>query len=49
MASGAMLLDADRVIFEAQGGTTYFFQVGGIFGGGSLEFHVDEILPPPRG
>lgn len=38
-----------RMVFQVQGGTTYFFQVGGLFGGGGpLEFQVAEVLPPPN-
>jgi PKD repeat protein len=37
----------ERLVFQAEGNTTYFFQVGGLFGGaGPLEFHVEEIVPP---
>ncbi|MGH9891228.1 MAG: PKD domain-containing protein [bacterium] len=36
-----------NVTFRAQAGTTYYFQVGGLFGqGGLLEFRL-EVTPPP--
>ena len=35
--------------FVAQAGTTYYFQVDGVFGeSGSLTFHLEEIPPPPN-
>jgi len=35
--------------FQALGGTTYYFQVDGMFGGaGALEFRLEAIPPPPN-
>ncbi|MGH2659674.1 MAG: PKD domain-containing protein [Actinomycetota bacterium] len=38
------------VTFRAEAGTTYYFQVGGLFGqGGPLEFRLDTTPPPVAG
>ena len=44
---------ASKVVFNATGGTTYYFLIGrccgtGGSGGGSLTFSVQELLPPPN-
>jgi len=47
--SGCRRASEGRLVFQAQAGTIYYLQVGGMFGGGGpLEFHVDEIPPPPN-